>query len=42
MLYKKSKSLNEDLNDSMEHESHPHHVTDVFAKAKKVAMSEEE
>ncbi|KAA9035494.1 hypothetical protein FW778_21280 [Ginsengibacter hankyongi] len=40
-LYKKSITVNDDLNDSTEPEPHSHHVTDVFAKAKKVAMSEE-
>jgi len=40
-LYKKSINSSEDLNDSTEPEPRSHHVTDVFAKAKKVAMSEE-
>ncbi len=41
-LYKKSINLSEDLTDSSEQEPHSHHITDVFAKAKKVAMPEEQ
>ena len=41
VLYKKSIHLSKDLTDSTEPEPRSHHLTDVFAKAKKVAMSEE-
>jgi hypothetical protein len=40
-LYKKSKHRIEDLQDVTLPEPRTHHVTDVFAKAKKVATAEE-